>query len=312
MAYPGGNGWPERPQQPYQQQPQHGYPPQNPQYPQYSQDPQQQYQGFQQQFPQQGYQGFAPEPPKKGKKGLWIGLGALVVVIAVGATLFFVLRDGDDPQPQAAPPASSAPPPSSSASKPPSTPKSSGAPQDNKVPSITPGWQGVLSVRDKTAYDLPATGWETKPGQIVGYNEGQFKMVVHEASTYKLGACPEARGSNRGVVGFATADQIPVENAARGAVRLWIQSATGNADVPLPEIKQIPIAGGSIQATSSTGTFSPPATEECRAPNVQVTSAAFKVGEQTICFVMALDQGTPETLPEADAQKILASLRPQP
>lgn len=318
MAYPGGNGWPEQPQQPYQQQPQHGYPPQNPQYTQdpqyaqYPQDPQQQYQGFQQQqFPQQSYQGFAPEPPKKGKKGLWIGLGALVVVIAVGATLFFVLRDGDDPQPQAAPPAS-APPPSSSASKPPSTPKSSGAPQDNKVPSVTPGWQGVLSVRDKTAYDLPATGWETKPGEIVGFSEGQFKMVIHEASTYKLGACPDARGSNRGVVGFATADQIPVENAARGAVRLWIQSATGNADVPLPEIKQVPIAGGSIQATSSTGTFAPPASEECRAPNVQVTSAAFKVGEQTICFVMVLDQGTPETLPEADAQKILASLRPQP
>ncbi len=308
MAYPGGNGWPEQPQQPYQQQPpQHGYPPQNPpQYGQYPQDPQQQYQ----QFPQQTYQGFAPEPPKKSKKGLWIGLGALVLVIAVGATLFFVLRDGDDPQPQAGPPPSSAPvPPSSSASEPP--PTSSGAPKDNKVPSTTPGWQGVLSAKDKAAYDLPASGWEIKPGQLVGYDEGEFKMVVHEASTYKLGACPDARGSNRGVVGFATADQIPVENAARGAVRLWIQSATGKADVPLPEIKQVPIAGGSIQAVSSTGTFTPPETEECRAPSVKITSAAFKSGDQTICFVMALDQGTPDALPEADAQKILASLRPQ-
>ncbi|WP_414940759.1 hypothetical protein [Amycolatopsis sp. cmx-11-51] len=309
MAYPGGNGWPEHPQQPHQQQPpQQGYPPQNPlQYGQYPQDPQQQY--FQQ-FPQQTYQGFAPEPPKKGKKGLWIGFGALVVVIAVGATLFFVLRDGDDPQPQAAPPASSAPaPPSSSASKPP--PASSGALKDNKVPSTTPGWQGILSAKDKTAYDLPATGWETKPGQVVGYNEGEFKMVIHEASTYKLGACPTARGSNRGVVGFATADQIPVENAARGAVRLWIQSATGKSDVPLPDIKQVPIASGSIQGISSTGTFTPAETEECRAPSVKVTSAAFKSGDQTICFVMAFDQGTPDALPEADAQKILASLRPQ-
>ncbi len=311
MAYPGGNGWPEQPQQPYQQQPpQQGYPPQNPpQYGQYPQDPQQQYQGYQQ-FPQQTYQGFAPEPPKKSKKGLWIGLGALVLVIAVGATLFFVLRDGEDPQPQAGPPPSSAPvPPSSSASKPP--PTSSGAPKDNKVPSTTPGWQGVLSAKDKTAYDLPASGWEIKPGQLVGYEEGEFKMVVHEASTYKLGACPDARGSNRGVVGFATADQIPVENAARGAVRLWIQSATGKADVPLPEIKQVPIAGGSIQAVSSTGTFTPSETEECRAPSVKITSAAFKSGDQTICFVMALDQGTPDALPDADAQKILASLRPQ-
>ncbi|OLZ43926.1 hypothetical protein [Amycolatopsis keratiniphila] len=308
MAYPGGgNGWPEQqPQQPYQQYPpQQGYP----------QDPQQQYQGYQQQgfqqFPQQTYQGFAPEPPKGGKKGLWIGLGALVLVIAVGATLFFVLRDGEEPQPQAAPPSSSAPapPPSSSATKPPST--SSGAPKDNKVPSTTPGWQGILSVKDKTAYDLPASGWETEPGQIVGYNEGEFKMVIHEASTYKLGACPEVRGSNRGVVGFATADQIPVENAARGAVRLWIQAATGKPEVPLPDITQVPIAGGSIQAVSSTGTFTPAETEECRAPSVKVTSAAFKSGDQTICFVMAIDQGTPDALTEADAQKILASLRPQ-
>jgi hypothetical protein len=322
MAYPGGNGWPEQPQQPYQQQPQHGYPPQNPpqnpqQYSQYSQEPQQ-YPGYQQypqdqgfqQFPQQSYQGFAPEPPKKGKKGLWIGFGALGVVIAVGATLFFVLRDGDDPQPQAQPPQSSAPQPP--ASEPPSTQPNSGAPQDNKVPSTTPGWQGILSAKDKTAYDLPATGWETKPGDVVGYNQGQFKMVIHEASTYKLGACPDASGSNRGVVGFATADQIPVDNAARGAVRLWIQAATGKADVPLPEIKQVPIAGGTIQAVSSTGTFTPPEGEECRAPSVKITSAAFKVGEQTICFVIVLDQGTPDALPEADAQKILASLRPQP
>ncbi len=306
MAYPGGNGWPEQPQQPYQQQPQYGYPPQNP--------GRQQYQGYQQQegfqqFPQQSYQGFAPEPPKKGKKGLWIGLGALGVVIAVGATLFFVLRDGDDPQPQAAPPQSSAPP---SASEPPSTSQSGGAPQDNKVPSTTPGWQGIVSAKDKTAFDLPASDWETEPGELIGQSKGEFKIVVHEAMTYKPGACPESSGSNRGTVGFATADQIPVENAARGAVRLWIQAATGNADVPLPEIKQVPIAGGTLQAASSTGTFIPAEGEACRAPSVKVTSAAFKVGEQTVCFVMVLDQGTPDALPEADAQKILASLRPQP
>ncbi|UUV30427.1 hypothetical protein NQK81_37565 [Amycolatopsis roodepoortensis] len=298
MAYPGGgNGWPEQqPQQPYQQQ---GYP---------QQYPQQQYQGYQQ-FPQQTYQGFAPEPPKKGNKGLWIGLGALLLVIAVGATLFFVLRDGEEPQPQAGPPSSAPVPPSSSASKPPSS--SSDAPKDNKVPSTTPGWQGILSVKDKTAYDLPPSGWETKPGYVTGNTERDMKMVIHEAMRYKLGACPDVSGSHRGLVGFATADQIPVENAARGAVRLWIQSATGKADVPLPELKQITIAGGTIQALSSSASFTPSEGEGCRAPSVKVTSAAFKNGEQTICFVMVLDQGTPDALPEADAQMILASLRPQ-
>ncbi|RSM76136.1 hypothetical protein DL991_23120 [Amycolatopsis sp. WAC 01375] len=305
MAYPGGNGWPEQPQQPDQRQtPQHGY------LPQYAQDPQQQYQGYQQQgfqqFPQQAYQGFSPEPPKKGKKGLWIGLGALVVVIAVGATLFFVLRDGEDPRPEPTPP-----PAAASASNPPPTSRGGDAPEDNKVPSKTLGWQGIVSRQDKTAYDLPPTGWETKPGYVTGNTEREFKMVIREAMRYKLGACPDISGSHRGMVGFATADQIPVENAARGAVRLWIQSATGKADVPLPEIKQIPIAGGTIQALSSSASFTPSEGEGCRAPTVKVTSAAFKIGEQTVCFVMVLDQGTPDALSEADAQTILASLRPQ-
>ncbi|ANN19178.1 hypothetical protein SD37_28550 [Amycolatopsis orientalis] len=301
MAYPGGDGWPER-QQPYRQQPpQQGYPPQNPQ--QYGQDPQQQ--GFQH-FPQQTYHGFAPEPPKKGKKGLWIGLGALVVVIAVGATLFFVLRDGEDPQPQPTPPSASA-----SASNPPSTTPSGEAKEGNKVPAKTLGWQGIVSRQDKTAYDLPPVGWETTAGYTTGNTERDLKMVIHEVSRYKLGACPDVSGSNRGMVGFATAEQIPVENAARGAVRLWIQSATGNADVPLPEIKPVPIADGTIQAVSSSATFTPRETEGCRAPSVKVTSAAFKIGQQTVCFVMILDQGTPDALPDSDAQLILASLRPQ-
>ncbi|KZB80404.1 hypothetical protein [Amycolatopsis regifaucium] len=301
MAYPGGNGWPERPQQPDQRQPPPpGYPPQ------YAQDPQQQYQGHQQ-FPQQTYQGFSPAPPKKGKKGLWIGLGALVVVIAVGATLFFVLRDGDDPRPEPTPP-----PAAASASKPPSTAQSGDAPEDNKVPAKTLGWQGIVSRQDKTAYDLPPTGWETKPGYTTGNTGRDLKMVIHDAMRYRLGACPDISGSNRGTVGFATADQIPVDNAARGAVRLWIQSATGKTDVPLPEVKQIPIAGGTMQALSSSASYIPSEGEGCRAPSVKVTSAAFKVGEQTICFVMILDQGTPDALSEADAQMILASLRPQP
>lgn len=332
MAYPGGNGWQEQPQQPYQQQPQHGYPPQNtPQNPaqnpqQYSPYPQEprQYPAFQQyppdqgfqQFPQQGYQGFTPEPPKKSKKGLWIGLGALGVVIAVGATLFFVLPDGDDPQPQpvASPQASQTPPPSSN---PPATSSSGDAPEDNKVPAVTPGWQGIRFAKDKVAYDLPPDGWRNSPGYVTGFTEGQAKIVVQEASIYKAEACPDVSGSYRGVVGFVTADQIPAENAARGAVRLWVQSSTRRPDgsvpdVPLPEVTPQRVAGGTIEGVSAKATFTPLEHEPCRAPTVEVVSAAFKLGQQTICFLMALDRGTPDALPEVDVQKILASLRPQP
>jgi hypothetical protein len=129
--------------------------------------------------------------------------------------------------------------------------------------------------------------------------------------------------SNRAKAGFMTAGDNAVDVAARGSVRLWAHAAgtsTGTdtdtdtdgkvPDVPLPATTQIPI-NGKIQATSSTVTFTPPASDGCRAPRVQVTSAAFKVGTQTVCFVIAVDQQVPDALPAEDAKKILASLRPK-
>jgi hypothetical protein len=278
MSYPGGPGNHQQPPQPYHQP--YGQP----------------------------YQGFPP--PKKSRAGLWLGLGALVLVIAVGTTLFFVLRD-DRQQPQAAPAPTSAPPA-------PSTPRDS-APQpennSNQVPAVTPGWQGLVSTRDKVAYDLPPQGWSTTPGTEDGFDTGPAKIVLHDASLYKLGACPQLEGSIRGRAGFVTAGQIDVGNAARGAVRLWQQASTAGADGKAPDVPQPPtaplsLAGGAIQATTATATFKPGPGEECGPPSIKVTSVAFKVGEQTVCFLLALDQETPDTLPEADAQKILASLRP--
>jgi hypothetical protein len=310
MSYPGGNGWQDQPQQPYQP----GYQPhtQGEQY-----QPYEGYQQYQQQF-YGGDPGGDPDP-KKGKAGLWIGIAALLLVIAVGVTLLIVLTSKEAGVPQAAPqtsaPAPSAPP-SSSASRGPSASSSPSDPQPaNKVQSTTPGWQGILSTKDNVAYDLPPDGWDTRPGFISGYDSGSVKAYIHESSTYQAGACPAVNGSNRGKAGFMTAGDTAVDVAARGSVRLWAQAAgTGDdgkvPDVPLPGTTQIPIDGGKIQATSSAVTFTPPASDTCGAPSVLVTSVAFKVGPQTVCFILALDQQVPDALPAEDAQKILASLRP--
>lgn len=302
MSYPGGNGWPEQPQQPqpYQQ----GY-----------QQPYQQgglYQPYEQYQQYGGYPG-GPQPPapKKGKTALWIAIGAVVLVIAVGVTLLIVLTDKDK---QLAVPSVSATPPST-----PSRPTSTAPPSthpDNKIESTTPGWQGILSEKDNAAYDLPPDGWDTKPGIISGYPEGPVQVVMHETSTYKRHACPEIESSSRGQVGFVTVDNLEVPVAARGAVRVWAQAGGSGADgkvpdVPLPETTQIPIDGGKTQATSATATFTPPASERCRAPSVQVTSAAFKSGTKTVCFLIVTDQQVPDALPAEDAKKILASLRPR-
>jgi hypothetical protein len=277
MAYP-GNGWPEQPQQP----PYQGY-------------PQHQFDG--------GYPG-GPQPPAPKKAGLWVVVGALVVVIAVGITLLVVLTGNGNQEAAPAPSASSRP-----------GTVASSAPSANKVESTTPGWQGVLSTKDNVAYDLPPDGWDTRPGFISGYDSGSVKAYLHESATYRPDACSGVNGSDRGKAGFMTAGDSAVDVAARGSVRLWAQAAGTGADgrvpdVPLPSTTQLPINGGKMQATSSTVTFTPPASDGCRAPSVQVTSAAFKVGTQTVCFVLAVDQQVPDALPAEDAKKILASLRP--
>ncbi|HEV7977194.1 hypothetical protein [Amycolatopsis sp.] len=309
MSYPGGNGW-DQPQQPYQP----GYqPPNHPG----QQHPQQPYQGYQDHPQQQYYGGYpgGPQPPapKKNKTALWVTIGALVVVIAVGVTLLFVMTGNNDPAPQAAPSSSpvAPPPPSPSNSSPPTSTEA-----NNQVDAVTPGWQGILSTKDGVAYDLPPDNWDTRPGFISGYDSGSVKASIHESTTFRPEACAGVKGSNRGKAGFMTAGDNAPDVAARGSVRLWAQAAGTGEDgkvpeVPLPATTQIPIDGGKLQATSSTVTFTPPADEDCPAPSVQVTSAAFKVGTQTVCFLLVTDLQVPDALPAEDAKKILASLRPQ-
>ncbi|MFD8499643.1 hypothetical protein [Amycolatopsis sp. NPDC059657] len=298
MSNPGGQGWPNQPQQPYQQ----GFPQA---YDQQYQQPYGQTQQYQLE-PQQGFGGYPPPEPPKKKTGLWIAAVALVIVIAVGVTLLFVLTSKDEQQ--AAPPA-----PTSAPVPPPSSPSASGVP-DNKTESTTPGWQGLKSIKDGAAYDVPA-GFDTKPGRNAGYDEGPTKVVMHESMTYKAGACPESRGSNRGRLGFVTVDQMAPEEAAMKAAKAWAIAGSTEKDTQPPQIadppvSRLPLAGGTIQASSATVTFTSPASEECRAPNVLVISAAFKNGDKTTCFLITVDQGTPDSLPADDAKKIVASLRP--
>lgn len=303
MSNPGGQGWPNQPQQPYQQ----GFPQTYDQQNQQSFGQTQQYQ-LEQHGYAQGFGGFPPPEPPKKRTGLWIAAVALVLVIAVGITLLFVLTRKDDQQ--AAPP----PQPSAAQQPAPSAPASSSAVPDNKTESTTPGWQGLKSIKDGAAYDIPA-GFDTKPGRIAGFDEGATKVVMHESMTYKVGACPESRGSNRGRLGFVTVDQMAPEEAALKAAKAWAIAGSTEKDaqpaqIADPPVTQVPIAGGSMQASSATLTFSSPASEECRAPSVLVLSAAFKNGDKTTCFLITVDQGTPDSLPADDAKKIIASLRP--
>ena len=100
---PGGWAQPGVPGQQSQQWGQQAYPGQQGQQPQQWQQPGQQPQQGQhwQQQPQQGQQGQQwgpPAPAKKGSRGLLVGILAAVVVVALGATAFFVFFAGSDPE----------------------------------------------------------------------------------------------------------------------------------------------------------------------------------------------------------------------
>lgn len=167
--YPPQGGVPQYPQQ-------GGYPPQQPQYGQ--QYPQQG--GYpQQQYPQQGQYGpgtggFGGPPPKKSKTGLWIGLGAGVLVIAAVAVTGFVApgfflskkTDNAAAKPPAAPSATVAPP-----SAPSTSPSSSGS-STSTDPAVAAAAAKLLQalnsgdVTGATAMVCPTAGTFADPADI--------------------------------------------------------------------------------------------------------------------------------------------------
>lgn len=306
MSAPGDPHWRDQPQQ-YQVDPMTGQP-----------------------VPYGGYQGFGlyqqqpPPPPRKPDRTPWIVAAAAVVVVAVGVVTTLLLVDSrSDPGTPIAATTSTPPPPSSSSS---STKRPSPRPTTSKTPTevkdilvepVVEGWQGVLSPKEGVAYDVPPDWKVQTPGTIVGFedNDGKPAAVMHGVSTYKDGACPGARGSYRGHVGFATADELALDVAARGGVKLFAESAALNPDgskapVVVNEIAPRKVGQGKVDAVTATAVLTVTQPGECPSPSVLFTSVAFKVGTRTALFVMYMDQGVPDALPAEVAEKVIASLRP--
>jgi hypothetical protein len=233
MSYPGGNGWPEQPQQP--QPYQHSHPePYQQSYPQpyqqsYPQPYQQAYEqdGLYQPYQQyQQYSGYAggPPSPKKRKNGLLIGGGALVLVIAVGVTRLVVFTGNGDQQ--AARPVGSAPadPPPQPGTRAPSS--NSPAPP-NVQPSIA-GWQSVSAPAEKVAYDVPPDWKVESPDTLTGFeNQSGPLATMHSVATYKDGqAClASPSGSYRTHTGMMKLVDIDPHKASVAASILWANAA---------------------------------------------------------------------------------------
>jgi hypothetical protein len=331
MSTPGGPYWQE-PQPQYQVDPITGQPAHYQQQPQQQPYPQQPGQPGQpgQQFG--GYQGFGmyqpPEPPKSSKAPLIIGLVVALVLIGGGVTTWLLLKD--DGGGQASPPptstSTSAPTtsgkPSTSKSKPtttkPSTPKTPTEVEDIKIDAVTPGFQGVLSFKEKVAYDVPADWKIETPGTIVGFedNTGKPTVVLHGVSTYRDNACTDSPGSYRGHVGVIAIEDLEVTKGAKNGVKLFGDAAALNKDnsmapVTYTEPVATKVGQGKIDAMTATGTLTVTDPGKCPSPTVQFTSVAFKIdAKMTAVFISYMDQGVPDALPAETLQKIIASLRP--
>ncbi|MGQ0841816.1 hypothetical protein [Actinokineospora sp.] len=271
-----------------------------------------------------GYQGLGmyPQPGKPNRTPVIVALvAAMVVVIGVAVTVF-VASGGSDPEPVAAPQSTESAPTSSTSRRrastsPPPASKTPTEVSDITVDPVIAGWQGVLSFKEKVAYDVPP-GWKPeKPGVLVGFedNEGKPTATMHGVSTYKPDACTGVRGSYRGRVGLVTAGKVETTLAAKNGVKLFAEAAALNTDgskspVTATEPVSTKVAQGKIDAVLATATLTVDQPGDCPSPTVLFTAVAFKNGADTALFMMYADQGVPDALAPDVAQQVIASLRP--
>ncbi|GAA2985463.1 hypothetical protein [Actinokineospora diospyrosa] len=250
-----------------------------------------------------------PPPPPRKRTRLFVLL-AILLVVAVGAVVTVVVLLDNNPQPVAvAQDPTLAPPPPAGTHQP--------KPSDARVPAITPGWQGVLSIKEQVAYDVPKDWKVESPGTQVGFNDNDSHPVaiMHGATTYKPEACPDSRGSYRGHTGFVSVGSTDPQRAALNGVRLFADAAALNPDdtrapVAITDPKPTTIANGTPAVTATARvTITHPTV--CPSPTILFTSVAFKNGNSTALFMMYLDEGVPDALAPDIAEQIIKSIRPR-
>ncbi|MCP2304222.1 hypothetical protein [Actinokineospora globicatena] len=264
------------------------------------------------------YQGFGmyePPPPPPRKTPLYVFL-ALLLVVALGVVFMVIKMSADDAEPLATT-AQTPPPTTSRSATTRSTTTTSPMPASARIAPTIPGWQGVLSPKEKAAYDVPQDWKVETPGTVVGFDDhkGTLVAVMHGATTYVPEACPDSRSSYRGHAGFVTAGATDPERAAVNGVRLFADAAALNKDdtrapVSSTAPKPVKVANGTIDAITATATVTPTHPSECPSPTILFTSVAFKHGTTTILFLMYQDQGVPDTLPQPIADQIITTIRP--
>jgi hypothetical protein len=189
-------------------------------------------------------------------------------------------------------------------------------PQDPRVP----GWQVAVSNRRNVAYDIPKTQWTRKDADDIvslGPSDGDF-VTGTGAASYLPGFCEGKAGSVRGGTAVTASDTQGPDKSAPDIAQHWASVAYKSSDagqttdVKLEPARQIKIADGKVAATLSVADVTIPAsTNPCVPKTAKVYAAAVSTSDTgSVILVLFADQGVSNALSDADAQKIMTSMRP--
>ncbi|MBV8932776.1 MAG: hypothetical protein JOZ47_23490 [Kutzneria sp.] len=245
-------------------------------------------------------------PARRSKPLLLTALTAVVVVGGVG-TAALLTPHTSTVRATALPVANSAPK----------------APALKPLSARNPNWHVATSNARSIAYEVPKNQWKVEePGTVLAVgdeNSAQTLAGGTGAAVYMEGFCPGHPDSQRAMSVVNRRESVSPEQAAPDYAQHWADVEflpKRAAKVGLEPVKQIMVDDGKTPATLAIADIVTPASgDPCAAKTQKVYVAARPATAQSdsggsVFLVLAADQGVPGALSEADAMKILTSMRP--
>jgi len=259
-----------------------------------------------------------------GRTGLLLALIAVVVALAVVATVVImkVARGGDEPT-NAIPtqqPGASAESPSTTPELSWTNPAASAAPTAARP--LKPGWNAVLADPKlaSAAYDVPKAHWNTyrNKGADSGWtnNEGRPIVFLGNASSYRQGFCKTAKGADLAVVGFYGIHQLDPASETPEVVRKIAKAIalkkddTSHARMGTIATKQTSVQGLPAVESSVVTTNGNLNHERCDTKKYEVRAIGVTMGSESTLLAIVRAVDVPDALSKAQAEKILHTLRP--
>ncbi|ANH38392.1 hypothetical protein I601_1963 [Nocardioides dokdonensis FR1436] len=184
---------------------------------------------------------------------------------------------------------------------------------------------GTPVVRDlgpgAAAFDFSGDWSLRPPGTSVFYTdaEGRISAALDGAAVYRDGFCDRAgaahRPSNRAVAGFGRVSRLGARRTSRAVAQQWraaiaFDSRTGTVhETSRVRTRDVELADGAA-AVRSDFTLRIAEPSACEAARVRTSVVSLDTGGWTASLVLVRDVAVPDALGDAEAERLLASLRP--